>query len=93
MLYISENLGANQTIPVYLPKLRPAKLIYYYLEKIESTRHYSNFEPLVKCLEDWISSIFGHHGDYVFSLHTTKFITAGDGMLATNKCDDFRVLY
>jgi dTDP-4-amino-4,6-dideoxygalactose transaminase len=47
------------TIPVMRPKLSAAEAVIRYLHKIDSTRIYSNFGPLVRALEDRLAAHYG----------------------------------
>lgn len=56
------------TIPVMRPKLPTAELIVPYLRKIDATRTYSNFGPLVLALEERLGAQYGLAGGTVVSV-------------------------
>lgn len=64
------------TIPIMRPRLPRAGQVGAYLEKINSTRIYSNFGPLVSSFEDRLASHFGlHHGTVATVVNATIGLT------------------
>jgi dTDP-4-amino-4,6-dideoxygalactose transaminase len=67
---------AVMTIPIMRPKLPCAEQVGAYLKKIDSTRIYSNFGPLVSSFEDRLASHFGlDHGMVTTVVNATIGLT------------------
>lgn len=67
--------GSEQrTIPVMRPQLPPAERILPYLKRVDESRIYSNFGPLVQELQARLATRFG--------LDRAHLVTAGSGLAA-----------
>ena len=64
----------RQPIPVSVPKMPSVKALSRHLKQIDANRYYSNFGPLVKCLERRISTTIGSEQNTV--------VTASSGTMA-----------
>lgn len=65
------------TIPLLTPQLPERKLLQPYLDRIDASRHYSNFGPLNQALEQRLAAFFAPKSVAGVSVVTTSSATTG----------------
>ena len=64
-------------IPLLVPKLPDLKALSPYLERIDLSKQYSNFGPLVKSLEGRLEKMFQDHTTHTMHVTTISSATSG----------------
>jgi dTDP-4-amino-4,6-dideoxygalactose transaminase len=67
--------GVSRSVPITRPRLPTAAAVLPYLERIDETRWYSNFGPLVEELEARLAERFHHRTHVVTTVNATQALT------------------